>query len=586
MSTNPYLLKATGNVQTQDQELVDLVSRRVQFKNGIWRQRNQVLEQLSKQLNSLINIYKENSGVKPLLPETKKYYYLSGRAHEAWNRLQAEKLYADFVKFSPLGMNFDRSKQLLSGQVTEAHRIMRYRGGYSRAISEAKSDLIWGESWVQFGVKNNKEGNPDYPKYEHAPFSEMRGYYGETDIVRIINYPLNQYAHIYGKEMLNNVASGDLVNPDDDGKNFNKAEIEETHEDQQERIQVVLYYDPAIKLHAELHGSNGYVFKLLKDDDYPFIGRDGEAFAPFKQDLFYKGIGSDYFGWGVMDFIIPLASLDTTITNATAKQAVDAASPLQLLYSNDPDEMERLLEQWEVDRSSGFNRPLVQKITQGVGAQAQPQTVDYGVNNQNMQVWDDTITKRIIEFTNIDFNSLTDPSPTLGQQQLKKLESDKMNLRVLLLNQEREVQFARNEVEFLKNGKTRFHDLEIEVRDSFTEEIKAQTGESPLAEMKVGDILKDVKEIDLAIEPRMEGALDDMSFLEIQTMQQNFALLAPGTKASTKAKARYFQKVQPDLDLEEEDFVTPMGMEEGVDNQGVAPEGGLANGLNKTAAGL
>lgn len=584
--SNPYLLRATGNQQTQDQDLVDLVSKRVQFKNNIWRQRSQVLENLSKQLNALINIYKESAGNKPLLPETKKYYYLSGRAHEAWNRLQAEKLYADFVKFSPIGMNFDRSDHILGGKVSEAHRIMRYRGGYQKAISEAKSDLIWGESWVQFGIKNDDAGNPVMPTYEHAPFSEIRGFYGETDVIRLVEYPINKYAAIYGKEMLDKVAPGNLVNPDDDGKDYSKSDLEESHEDQQDRIQVVFYYDPAIKLHAEIHGSNGYVFKLLEGNDYPFIGENGEAFAPFKQDLFYKGVGTDYFGWGVMDFIIPLASLDTTITNATAKQAVDAASPLQLLYSNDPDEMERLLDQWEADRSQGYNKPLVQKITQGVGAQAQVQSVDYGVNNQNMQVWDDTISKRIIEFTNIDFNSLTDPAPTLGQQQLKKLEADKMNLRVLLLNQEREIEFARNEIQFLKNGRTKFHNMEIEVRDEFTEEIKAETGEAPLASVKIGDILKDVEDINMQIEPRMEGALDDMSFLEIQTMQQNFALLAPGTRASTKAKARYFQKVQPDLDLEEEDFVTPAGQEVGVTNQGVGQQGGLTNELNNVAAGL
>jgi hypothetical protein len=125
-----------------------------------------------------------------------------------------------------------------------------------------------------------------------------------------------------------------------------------------------------------------------------------------------------------MDYIIPLANLDTTITNATAKQAVDSASPLQFLYSNDPDEMERQLEQWQNDRATGFNRPIVQKITQGVGAQAQPQTVDYGVNNQNMQVWDDTIVNRATRLTNIDFQSLSDFAPTAEQQKLKKLEAD------------------------------------------------------------------------------------------------------------------------------------------------------------------
>jgi hypothetical protein len=91
----------------------------------------------------------------------------------------------------------------------------------------------------------------------------------------------------------------------------------------------------------------------------------------------------------------------------------------------------------------------------------------------------------------------------------------------------------------------------------------------------------------------MEGALDDMSFLEVQTMQQNFALLAPGTKASTKAKERYFQKVQPDLELSEEDFVSPTVPtqeegEAGAGNAGFAPENQqpLSQGLQSAAAGI
>jgi hypothetical protein len=252
MSNNPYILKATGQASTQNPELIELIRNRIEFKNQVWRQRNNVLENLSGKLNNLINIYQENQGNRPLLPVARQYYYLSGIAHQAWNILNASKLYADFVRFSPLGMGTSTEIQNVSSQITEAHKIMRYRGGYDAATSEAKSDLVWGESWIQFGVKSDKNGDPDYPQYQHAPFSEVRGEYGDTDVARIIDYPINQYVQIYGKEMLTNVAPGQLVAEEEAGKDFTKSAIEESHEEQKDTIQVILYYDPAIKLHAEV----------------------------------------------------------------------------------------------------------------------------------------------------------------------------------------------------------------------------------------------------------------------------------------------------------------------------------------------
>lgn len=284
--------------------------------------------------------------------------------------------------------------------------------------------------------------------------------------------------------------------------------------------------------------------------------KDGDGFSPFKESRFYEQVAGDYFGWGVMDYVINLADLETTITNLTAMEAIWEAGAPTFVFSNDPDDMDQKLQQHFRQIAQGVNKPIVQKDS-GIGTKGQIQSLKKGVNNNNMEVWDSTTVSRAERFSNVDVRALSDYAPTAEQQKLKKLESDKLNLRVLLLNEEREKAFAIKEMSFLQNGRTKFQSYEIDVIDEVSEEFETEDGFMPPVKKKISDILAGVKNIELKIAPRMEGVLDDMDFLEIQTMQEDLALLPPGTAAADIAMEKYFAKKNPDWGLKRTQFSTP-----------------------------
>lgn len=552
---NKYFLRADGTVQSQNRDLVDYIAQRYNKKNEVWEQRNNVLTSLADSLNKLINIYYDNTGNIPKDLKTKTLYYRSALAHQAWNVLMATKLEPDFIDFAPLGVDFDKDLLEKAKELTQAHKIMRYRGGYEKAKQEAKKDFIWGNSFIQLGISYNENNDPDFVEYTHAPFREMRSFYGDTDIMRVIDYPVEVYAGVYGEDMLRNVSMGDILTTTRNRQAQSNAE--EGYEQGKDRIQVIFYYDPFRKIFGEIHGGNGYIYQNFEGDQYPFLDEQGKGFAPFKESRFYEPTSDSYFGWGVMDYLIDLANLETTITNATSFEAIWDASAPSFVYSNDPDDMERKLDRFYRDRNRGVNRPIVQKDS-GIGTRGKIEQIKKGVDNQNMQVWDETTISRATRFSNIDFQSLSEYAPTAEQQKLKKIESDKLNLRVLLLNEEREKEFAIKEVAFLQNGKTRFHNQEIEIIDDVAEKYQTAEGYKPAIKKKIKDILTGIKNLNLKIVPRMEGALSDQTFLEIQTLQEDFALIPPGSQAQFIALEKYFAKKNPDLGLGRTDFLPSM----------------------------
>jgi hypothetical protein len=429
---------------------------------------------------------------------------------------------------------------------------MRYKGDYAKARAEGKSDFIWGNSFTEMSTCYDGD-TPLYTEYTHAPFKEMRNFYGDTDIMRVIDYSIQSYVENYDEDMLKNVALGGIL----DTQSFNQENNEEReYNTTKEIIQVVRYYDPSRKIFAEIHGGNGWVYKDLEGEEYPYVWKEDKGFSPFKESRFFEQVNGSYFGWGVMDYIIDLANLETTITNATAMEAIwDAAAP-SFLFSNDPNDMDKKIQRHLRNINRGMNTPIVQKDS-GIGTQGQIQTLKKGVDNRNMQVWDETTISRATRFSNVDVQALSEYAPTAEQQKLKKLESDKLNLRVLLLNEEREKEFAVKEMSFLQNGKTEFQNYEIDTIDEVSREFQLEDGYMPPLKKKIKDILVGVSDVELKIAPRMEGALSDMDFMEIQTMQEDMAMLAPGTSARDIAMEMYFAKKNPDWGLKRTDFSAP-----------------------------
>ena len=548
-----YQLKATGTRPSTNSDLVSYVADRKKKKDEIWQMRNNALVVNARKMEQLISIYDENYGKIPANNKQAGLFYKSSLAHQAWNILQGTKLDPDFIDFAPLGSEFDPSMLQKTKDLTQAHRVMRYKGGYEKARSESKSDLIWGNSFIEMSTCYDGD-DPLYTEYTNAPFKEMRNFYGDTDIMRVIDYSIEAYVKEYDEEMLDKVTLGGILDTQQAWVQ-QKPDEERAYDSSKDIIQVVRYYDPARKIFADIHGGGGYIYKNLEGDAYQFNWQDDKGFSPFKESRFYQQISNDYFGWGVFDYIVNLANLETTISNATAMEAIwDAAAP-SFLFTNDPDDMDKKMQKHLRNINRGMNVPIVQKDS-GIGTKGQIQTLKKGVDNNNMQVWNDTTMDRATQFTNIDLRALSDFAPTAEQQKLKKIAADKLNLRVLLLNEEREKEFAIKEMSFLQNGTTKFHSYEIDTFDEVSESLKTEDGYRPPKRVKIKEILVGVKNLEMKIAPRLEGVLEDMDFMEIQTMQEDLRMLIPQTAAYDIAMEKYFAKKNPDWGLRREDFST------------------------------
>ena len=572
---NKYILEATGVRPSKLPDLVSFVIERKQKKDEIWRKRYDKLVEMSSQLEQLISIYNESEGKVPGDVREKALFYKAALAHQIYNTLKSTKLEPDFIDFAPLGVSHDRDLLLKCKALTKAHRVMRYKGKYDKAKTDAKSDFIWGNSFIELSTHYNpKTDKAEYGEYTHCPFKEFRNLYGDTDAMRIIDMPIGVYASTYGEDNLKKVSIGGITSTEtDETRNVNEKEYKTS----KDIIQVVRYYDPARLMFVEIHGGNGHIERDLNGKDYPFVKEDGTGYIPIKESRFYDEVNGDYFGWGVMDYIIPLANLETTITNATAMEAIwEAASP-SFVYSNDPTDMNQKLQKHFRNINKGINMPIVQKDS-GIGTQGQIQSMKKGVDNNNMQVWDETVVSRATRFTGVDVMALSDYAPTAEQQKLKKIESDKLNIRVLMGNEEREKEFATNEMYFLRDGSTTFHNHEIEVVDQIAEDNTTEDGFVPAKKVKIKDILKNTKDLEMTISPRMEGVLDDMDFMEIQTIQDDMAMIQPGTAAYDIAMEKYFGKKNPTWGLNRQDFSTPTMQE--------APAAPMDGGVTEPASGV
>lgn len=548
-----YLLKTGTKKGKTNDSLVEYVAQRYFDKQTVWQQRNNVLEALAKRLQFLLSIYEESGGIAPKQKKSKDLYYRSLLAHQAANVLMGSKLQPDFVDYAPLGIEHDQDLLYRTRALTRAHRILRYGGGFNLAKSHAKKDLIWGNSFIEMALRFNPDETIKGISYEWAPFFEMRNYYGERDRMRVTNYTIEDYAAEYGEEELDDVAEGGILDTQED---MGKSATEIGAKVDDGIIQAVKLFNPSRKIFAEIHGGNGKIYMNLENEQYPLLDENGEGYDPYLENRFYEDMKSEYFGWGVLDYLIDLANLDTTVTNAVTGDAVWDASAPTLITTNDDDKMRAELRKWEKNRAKGRNRVLVQKDS-GLGLTGGVTQLARGARMDLLNGFDEFTVTRATRASNIDFNSLAEYAPTAEQQKMKKIEADKLNLRVLVLNAEREIDFAKKELHFLSKTKSDFNKLEIEVEDSVGKRFASPSGFVPMKKQEIGKILDGVKNISLEVAPRLEGALDDMTLLEIQEMQNDAPLIPDGTQAKLIFLEKYLAKKNPNLGIKREDFVSP-----------------------------
>ena len=87
----------------------------------------------------------------------------------------------------------------------------------------------------------------------------------------------------------------------------------------------------------------------------------------------------------------------------------------------------------------------------------------------------------------------------------------------------------------------------------------------------------------MRIVPRLEGALDDMSFLEIKDAQETLGFLQPGTPAYAIGLEKFFAKKNPDWGLKRTDFQA-QAPEAPVGGGGLEGVDAVTGGLDKTLA--
>jgi hypothetical protein len=110
---------------------------------------------------------------------------------------------------------------------------------------------------------------------------------------------------------------------------------------------------------------------------------------------------------------------------------------------------------------------------------------------------------------------------------------------------------------FIQNTKTDFHNREVEIEDEYSRKYQSPDGYKPMKRLKISDILKDVKDVDFRIMPRMEGAMDDQTFMEIQDMMETIAMIPEGTQAKAMVIEKMINKKYPTLGITRSDLTTP-----------------------------
>lgn len=479
------------------------------------------------------------------------YYYLSTTLHQAWNYLNGVKLYPDFLDFLPSADIPGSASADQTRELTTVGRLVRRKGSYHAAVRKAQRDLIRGHGFVQKGWVMGSDGLPSHIKYEHVPWEEMRGTYGDTDIIRLARYSARRFSELFGEDVLRNVTWGDPFTEKDHVSNITPEELSDA--EKSKRIGVVYYYDPAQKLFVVLMGGKAHVHSVLRDKEYPFVREDGQGFTPFLERLFYPPV-SGHHGYGPLDLLFPIARLETAITNASALRAIESASPLRLIYTNDPEDAEKRYRQFEADRDAGVDRPMFLR-EEGVGTRMNAATLDYGHSNANFLEWQNFLQDQATKRVGIDFNFLTSESRTAFQQNLRKQSQQQTAYRVLDLNRYADIENALTDLWMLKKTESAFHNIVISIPED-VQQFFAGVGQVPEhLKRRVRDVMADAHDLELEVQPRLEGVLEGMDAVEVEMLKDMIGMEMPGTPAYAKLKQALYARVLPEQDLQEKDFL-------------------------------
>ena len=564
---NKYDLETSGSQSSGHHELRERIVAQFEKKQALFEQRAGQLENITQVMNVLLPIGEEviNLYSAKSVAEVDDYYFASALLHQAWNFTQGVKLFPDVIEYKP-EITLPPGKRTVVGRnASEIENYARRKGGYAEMVNESTSDLIRGETISYREYETNEKGDNVRLRWVQIPWQNYRQPYKDTDEIVLFEYSLDKYVEIYNKAMLRKVMSGGILGDFDSNEGINFDTLT-TKEKLGIKIQVIRYIDAPKRLYAEVHGGGGYIHKYLIGKNYPWIDSDGTPFSPIKRQIMYEPFVGHH-GWGILDILLPVAKLETTIVNASANRAVLAADPLTIIASNKPEDARRLWNQHRRNRRNGDTTPFFVGET-NTGTKITPQNVDIGTNDANFQNWQEYLLSQATMRTGIDFRVLTEFAPTAEQQRLRKLEQDKINVTVLHRNKQTNIKMAQEDIYMLQNTTSEFHNIVIHLEtheDEYAhlsseaiDELRDKDGRLPTRKETIGRFLKELGETEFDITPRLEGIIDDKTFLEMEQKRADLALLPPETPAYKKVAKDYFSDAHPRIKLQEADFEVSM----------------------------
>jgi len=342
-------------------DIIETIKKRYLLKKNIKDQRKSIRDEQDNALNKMLPIYEKVSNTDGFvsarsMATVPRQDYTSVLPHLAHNFLQGTKLFADFADFTPEATIDSPERQRKATALTNVLSLVRREGDWDKANKAAVSDLIRGECYLYHDLIHSfDQKSMEKIQYSHIPWDNVLPDYGSTDWVIVSNLTDFDYIATYGQEKFDKVGLGNIIGE------VQNDEINDTDNQKREEdiVQVVTYINEAKLEYYEIHGDGEEGKNVeLTGDDYPFKDEDGRPFTPIKRRIFYEPL-EGYHGWGVFDFLVPLARTDTSMMNASIRRAVKDADPLVMIDADDPKAEQRNYEQHMLDRDAGgFTKPM------------------------------------------------------------------------------------------------------------------------------------------------------------------------------------------------------------------------------------
>ncbi len=481
------------------------------------------------------------------------------------------KMYPTHFSFASTRTNFEEEQATTVQHISEIHRYMRSEGGMEIAEANAKKDLIFGQSIIVMNMKQrikDKQLINIQPEYKHVPFEMYRGKYGSTDEFWVQSYDPRSFYNEFGEDVLKKVTTGASVS--NDLINGDSTSGQQHHDwNGDEKIEVVYYFDYAMKRMYCLMGGNGYVHMNLTGEDYPYVKEFDEGFSPFLIRNYYEPEATTdtathastqgYFGYGVYDLLMPLAEIDEMLNNAVFRESLVTSQFQPIIFSHDPISTKNLYQNQIMEKLAIpiFLKEGSKNAITGISEMRKP------TNWQEFQVSQQVIFNLASLLTDLRLSAVGG-AETASQDLQATQTQTAIGAKVLKTNAHRDKEFADNEVHYLKNTKSEFHKTRIQIKIKAKEIQRKLVGitdkvtESVASSLLISEILNKISsyEIKLMTTPLIEGIKEPAELAREEIEMKMIPLYQNYPKVTEKLLKKLAQRI-PEAEIEDTDFLPP-----------------------------